>query len=138
MAGFKKWVWNVLQEPLMVALVMHTKANGLCKGHRRTFLVLRLITETIGENPELSPSWSLKFLCYCKSFCLDALVLCNVLFLSWCFYDDRNSFLKLMRSPLPHCTSYTVRWSHAQRFISRDCSWCHALILMLTITLGEE
>lgn len=39
---------NVLQEPLILVL-LHVKANELCKGHKRTFLVLRLIADIIAE-----------------------------------------------------------------------------------------
>lgn len=46
--GFTDEFGNVLQEPLMVVLLLLVKANELCKGHKRTFLILRLIA----ENPE--------------------------------------------------------------------------------------
>lgn len=36
----------------MVVLLLHVKANELCKGHKRTFLVLRLIADIIAENSE--------------------------------------------------------------------------------------
>jgi len=51
--GFKKNEFgNVLQEPLMVVLLLLVKANELCKGHRRTFVILGLIADIIPENPE--------------------------------------------------------------------------------------
>lgn len=35
-----------------MVLLQHIKANESCKGHKRTFLVLKLISNIIAENPQ--------------------------------------------------------------------------------------
>lgn len=90
----KKEFGNLLQEPLIVVLLLHVKANESCKGHKRAFLFLKLAS-IIAENPELFSSWSLEFVHYHESFCSSG---CLV-FLSWPFCNDISSSMKLRKCP---------------------------------------
>lgn len=89
-----------------MVLLLHVKVNESCKGHKRAFLVLKLIASIIAENPRTCfypDLWNLYTIH--ESFCSGS---CLVL-LSWPFYNDLSSSMKLRKCPFLGCTNYTEK-----------------------------